>query len=370
MKCVLVWPFALALGALAPTAADAQKTAPVNVKDAELQARQLGGPTLPFQAVRIRIRLQNTGTKQLGPFSSLGGTVYGLKGPRDEKHRKNGPIVVYERFEHRQISVATASENLNAQYPLFLDPKQRTSLAISFGQWVDADYKHVFAFSVPGSYSLKCGWLLDTDKEKHIDELVEVKVQEPEGADKLVYELLKKDAVLAAELLQCNLDRPKDGTYAKVKKLIQDVPMSSYTPYFRFTLARCYLTTKIPEISSARVAEALAADELEKTAELRYDQDAKEFYPDDFPFRPHALAILANLGDRNRANYLFYLHRDHKDSLQWINEFARLLLRRSIPPTLPGPHHLEVLIQKDFPRADFAKGLPSNDEVWRRFRID
>src|SRR5262249_16605211 len=149
-----------------------------------------------------RFTLRNISNKQLGPLfgTDVGGNlVYGIKGPEDDQYQKHGVIIVYERFDHRNTSVSTAREHFNSEIPLFLRPGQETAHSVAFGRWSDRDYKPQVAFPIPGTYTLKCGYLVDGQKNKHVYNTVEVQVQEPVGPDKQVFYRLTKDPDLVRE---------------------------------------------------------------------------------------------------------------------------------------------------------------------------
>src|SRR5262245_52502648 len=168
----LTYPaIALLLLCAAAAPGPGQVPAAVDLKDVAFTAEQLGGPTLPYQAVRIRFTLRNISNKQLGPLfgTDVGGNlVYGIKGPEDDQYQKHGVIIVYERIDHRNTSVSTAREHFNSEIPLFLRPGQETSHSVAFGRWSDRDYKPQVAFPIPGTYTLKCGYLVDGQKNKHV----------------------------------------------------------------------------------------------------------------------------------------------------------------------------------------------------------
>jgi hypothetical protein len=390
MKCFLLWFYAFFLIGLLPKVCWAQNLVPLDPKDVEFKAQQLGGPTLPYQAVQIRSTLRNTSEKKrLGPIVPIGAMV-GIKGPADTHYQ--GAFYYFERFERAGISVSGNINSLEQKMNvhLFLDPGKKCSLSVAFGKRISGPHEpggrtlYEPVFPVPGTYTLKCGYILDAKTDERAYDVVEIQVLEPKGADQKVYELLQKDKALALEMLgQPLIAAPAADIYPKLNKLVEDYPNSSYIPYARLALARCYLTGKanlsgyavpfpeklpslddenIWQLRSGRVPIAMAADELEKAHTPPFDPKSKrQFNPSDFPFRPQALAIQARLGDRDSQNCAFYLHRDHRDSMQWIDQFAGMLLYRSNRETALA---LERLIQTDFPNHKDA----TSEEIWRWFR--
>jgi hypothetical protein len=210
---------------------------------------------------------------------------------------------------------------------------------------------------------------VDRKRNKFIEKVLKINVRVPEGQDKAVYELLKKDRQLASALMR-PVDAPAKETVPKLKEIIEKFPQSSYIPYARFALARAYLHGIGLETASSRMRRALAGDELAAVIKDYYDARAKQVLPDNFPYRPNALVLLSKIDANETFSARSRLHRQHPDSLGWIEGFDSLLLSSG---DHQGRYEAELIVGK-FPPDD-AIPSPGNtkmtefiDSKWRDFR--
>jgi hypothetical protein len=307
-----------------------------------------------------------------------------VKAPnRDNYKDVSGGVLLYGKG---RPNFPSSKGGLNSRLALFLDRDERTSVSFAFAAlWRDDQGQRlpwdrgVPIFDQPGTYLVKCKYLVSVKRlkgpepagveEKYIEQVLEVKVAAPEGPDKAVYDLLKKDQQLASALMR-PVDAPAKEAVPKLKEIIEKFPKSSYAPYARFALARAYLNGLGLDTPSSRVRRALTGDELEAVTKHHYDAEAKRIIPNTFPYRPNALVLLSQLDATEAWFARSYLHKEHPDSLEWIEEFASLL---SSSGTHRGRYEAEQLVGRFPPEdpilsPDDAKTRAFIDDKWRSFR--
>lgn len=342
--------------------------AAIAAPDIQLELEQLGAPTCPYQAVRIRVGIRNVSSKRIGPpllpiDDSLGYCL--MKGPNQSSYRA---IRAYIMIPGSRRFAITPRGHMNGSAQLFLEPKERTSASFAIAaEWSDKagnpfpEGSCEPLFPEPGLYSLKFRYLLDAKTYTYKEAAIAINVAVPRGDEKVVFDLLKTDAKLATTLMQ-SVDTPDKTVVPKLKNIVERYPETSYAAYARFALARGYL--KGIEVSpfSERVAFAFAADQLEKVIQDRYNAGQKKVVPSDFAYLPDTLMLMKLVEPQAKKNILLRLHREFSDDLGWLEEFASLLTAAD-----QRREDREFLLKRQYP-PDPQEAAAMKAEEWVKFR--
>ncbi len=365
----LLMPIMLAF-CLGKVTAASRDSDPTDPSEFEFQFEQLGGTIRPYQAVRLRFTLRNIGRKRIGPVQLDYGGALSIKAPnQDAYYRPSGHMLVFDRDRSPGgTSAITPRETMNSRASLLLDQDERISASLAFAAcWRDVDGRRLPAgggqaiFEEPGEYLIKCRFRADPKHGEYIERVLKVHVLPPEGQDKAVCELLDKDAVLASALMR-PVDAPDKEVFPKIKDIVERYPESSYADYARFALARGYLRGIGISPHSQRVAWALAADQLEKVIQDRYDPKVRKFLPKDFAYMPNALILMRLVDLHAKEASLLRLHQEYTDALEWIEEFASLLTRAD-----HMREQAEFVLKRKFP-AGTEETSAFMADAWREFR--
>jgi len=266
---------------------------------------------LPFQAIRLRVRLSNTGEKDVGPLypvdSNLGVL---LKGPGQEEFR---PIAdTHQSSVNPGFSGTTARGQMNDSMRLILHPGFETSVSFSFAaDWGRGRDAVKPIIGVPGSYVVKCYY--SGVKRPYLEQVGQIKVLEPSGADKTVFEMLSLNKSLAAALMSPRLV-PEKELVEELSRIVERHSESSYAAYAKFALARALLFGKYDHPSLAGEARDGKALSLLQEASL-----------DRFPYHTHVLVALRDHLRKHdaTAKTIDLLNREHPDAMEWLEEAAK-----------------------------------------------
>jgi hypothetical protein len=304
-------PFALAILTALPT------------PDLKLTVEVVGGNPLPFQAVRLRVTVENVGehpTPRLRPLEATA-CVVGIRRagktefaplvvPRVVKLEENGDIICLRLGIGDSTFSLRPGERLPVAFPIGThlgDPEKLKPRAIPSAEPL---------FPEPGTYALRCqytyGYEADDRDVKNVSVYGEVTVEvgKPAGKDKKWADALARDAALVRVLLQpakvCTVEQAES-----VRRLLEDAPDSTYADYGRLALARHYLRRKsTPEIARVEVPKGIEI--LEKLAERKEAAG--------FPFLPHVRLNLARADNKLQDYVTFLMNRDYRDSVEWIED--------------------------------------------------
>jgi hypothetical protein len=286
----------------------------------------VGPMPLPYQAIRLRLTLQNVGKKRLGPIGSVDPVAGAeVKGPGEWSYRGVWNSVLL--FDSEHPNVVTKTQHLNHRAPLFLEPGEQSSasFAIAAG-WIGRAGKLDLdkpLFPKPGRYSLKGFYGIDGKRELRIEATREVEIKEPQGDDKKILEMLEKDEELAAALL-CPVNGPPAAVRPKLIQIIKDYSKSSYAPYAHFALARLEFGgigfQPAPFALPKRVA-----DELEPILFRR------------FPYQPNVIVMMLAVEPGNVEVLAKMMNKEYPDALEWLEYVAPSFHQpdRGLPLTPP-----------------------------------
>jgi hypothetical protein len=297
---------AIALFLLIPTSlnwGDFRKTNSLSSPAADqLQyyATTTGDSLLPYQALPIRLVVQNAGNKRLGaremPLLDLGGE-FKIKTPGHSWHRfvSEMPILHTQMRKNQKISCSRGSPSILIWESFFLDPGEQTSvrfpITVGLGEQLeDASLVTGPVFTTPGIYAIQFDFAFDLQRHADLYRTVQIRVVEPQRADDIaVWRQLAAQPALAEAMLSPIHPGPA-ALVPKLRELVDRHPRSSYAPYARFALARSVFPSRFWQKTpwkdlvlterSERLQAALAIRELEQCRSL------------DFPYRAYVLVEL------------------------------------------------------------------------------
>src|SRR5436190_13480869 len=178
--------------------------AAAEVNELELRFELIRTPAAPYQAVQYRATLNNKGSRTLGPIWPLESRI-ALKNETSEEYRelRNYGFL----YDSGRLESPTNLLKKYTRVPILL--KQGEAISQSFAVAAEWNYEKVGdsfkprgtpLFPNPGTYRLCYVYRQGLDKVTKT--YATVKVPEPSGADKGVYDLVRKDQDLAAALMR------------------------------------------------------------------------------------------------------------------------------------------------------------------------
>ena len=288
-------PLALAILAALPTP---------NLK---FTAEVVGDNPLPFQAVRLRITLENVGQEPLTLAAPEQGVhVMGRKreGDKEFEHR-----IVPRLFLHTKLKPLVCIRVRNIHDPVVLQPGEAHSF--TFPVAVEMPFRDPL-LPEQGTYRLLLGYVAEPiiQPEKGTYAEVAVVVGKPGAKDKLWVEALTRDWTLPRALLDPTATCTEEEAKA-IADLLDKAPDSSYADYARFALVRHLRelpanALSLPE-SDPRVRWGTSFDIAVQLSERKGAER--------FPFMPH-LRLRLPASERERVEVL--MNRDFRDSVEWI----------------------------------------------------
>jgi len=204
--------------------------APVDLTAPSYTVVPVGDMPLPYQAVRLRQRFQNTGT---GVLNALCVTPFlAIKGPGSGEYRNlTQSVFLVEPGQGLPAMASGRTWNPNANVQLVSGESLSRTSASAVN--VEND-RRVPLFPEPGGYFIS--WTGVNDYGRN----VLVSVRAPEGADAAIYRLLQQDALLAQAII-APMNIPDSQTAAQLEAIVRQSPNSTYADYARFALARARL---------------------------------------------------------------------------------------------------------------------------------
>ncbi|MCI0637449.1 MAG: hypothetical protein L0Y72_27765 [Gemmataceae bacterium] len=264
---------------------------------------------------------------------------------------------------------------MNQSVACYLEPGEETSLAlpIAFALGADARKERLPLFAEPGAYSLNCRYETDNRAMLFLERIAVVRVEEPRNDDQRAYEVLCKDPLLVAALLE-TVRPPTKELLSKIEGIVESFPKSSYAHQARFALARFYLKDNPIYLGShdehganvGRVELAKSADLLDKII-LNPGERKGAYYPLALIFMKYADRPFY---DVNRMSGTLIDH--YGDALEWLEMFPALINE----PRMRFPRrsdlykeYLERLAGRKYPlEADTKEFARFEQDVWRAYR--
>lgn len=283
-----------------------------------LKLEHVSAPLLPFQAVRLRATLRNDGKKRIGPLEVIYPWTH-VNGPGDAAYTE---LEMLPDKANAALMPSAVSVMIQ-KAPVHLDPGEELSVSYSLAAKLSEPKRPaVPAFAEPGVYTLK--WVCQVGGESH-EQTIEVVVREPDDKDKVLVQWLTKDRALAMCLLDF-VNAPGDSQMAKLKDIAYRFPNSTYATYARFALARGYQAGKGFSPFSRRVADAMAADQLDKVVERRSEiKDGARSPQPGFAFLPDALMLFSTVERVAKEDVARRLDREFPDALVVLEHVASSL---------------------------------------------
>jgi len=326
-----------------------------NAEDIDLKIEILNDVTYPHQALRARITLKNVSERRLGPlYPAINGLT--LKGPLESKFH----VVPAPLYGKDRPTLPSNAGFMWDKVPLFLEPNEYISVSRPVAVWRRDGGT---AFPKPGTHFLKCTYRVADKEAKYLEKVIQFKISEPKGEDGEFYRLLQKHAGVAWAMSH-PIQPPDKEDLPLIKELIRKYPQSSYAPYAHFALARAWISGVEKPSASRRICQAMIADELDKIIKHRLDPVRKVVVAESFPYRPRALILQSYADIAGRRTTLRYLHTQHEDALEWIGEFATMVLGHG-----HGLGAAEDLTGRRI-ISDLGREEPgAREEIWRIFRV-
>ncbi len=318
---------------------------------------------MPFQAVRVRITLQNISKERIGPLRPLEDVVRAptVKGPEDGYHREYWAGFPPEGVQRSNVYPMITWTTMPAamRTPHYLDVGERVSITTTFPMSRAVRNKgseFQFLAPEPGRYSLKYHYPVGGDwdgRDRVIEQTIEIQVRPPRGDDKIVFELLQKDLRVVSALLSSGT--PVWDVAPTLKEIIEKYPHSSYADYARLAFAKL-------------LHHAPAADLVRPISFYRLDEKHKKLVTGQFAYQPQALILLKKADPKLREEALRHLDRHFTDSREWIEERARILAS-SDPKDRPELELLGVKFNDPFTTEKPSDIIDTSAvERWESFR--
>ena len=256
-----------------------------------LRIEQLGADPLPYQAVRVRIILRY---ESEGILANL--PMHGLRffiGPVNKESQPVRGVIPSPNRESSVISTENVWSIVDSDLHYNLSKAEQVTWSYVFS-WHELGVLNPKSraplFPEPGSYELRVEYRLP-DQANYPGYLrkagLKIRVPEPVGDDKIVYQLLKENQELAHELA-LPIHDPLDSVYDQIREIVQKYPESSYANYARFALARRhlhgtgynlwdYLWSSGQSVKREQVKKLIEPYALKVNAETDIDSLAREF---------------------------------------------------------------------------------------------
>ena len=272
---------AVALSSATLQAAKPHKWAVVN--------EQVGPIPLPFQAAIVRRSHRNLGKHEIEAEYPYCGVIPLFRRPGDADFRELGAL---DGRIHGLVSG-------NKEVPLSLRPGFQASIVVRVGLRYHRRWEPVF--TEPGTYTLQF----------YSGEQLEILVDKPRGADKVICNLLRTNPSLA-EAVHSYHEIPEEDLVTPLRRIVNLNPKSSYADYARYALARWYTwreynwsAPKIPVEDRQRVAALLSSID------------------ERFAYAPHALIlrfhVLQSMHSPEADEVLATLEQVHFDSSEYLD---------------------------------------------------
>lgn len=287
----------------------------------KLVVAAVGHKPAPFQAVRLRAEIVNSGPKPITGLLPIENTIRIVASKKiGDDARPGGLIDLLTEVRMRGPNCVGVSHRSTA---VTLAPGERRAVTFPVAvRRTDSAVEPLFP--TPGKYVLRCQYVYGTrtppdappegaaGEELSLFTEVIVEVEKAGKRDEAWTAALARDPRLAATLLQ-PAERCTAARADMLRELIKNASESSYVNYGRLAVARSYLIgDAVPPRNSPRVNRALAADVLEEAiSRLEYM---------GFPFIPHVYLNLAEAAPEHKANSHRVLIQEHRTALEWIDE--------------------------------------------------
>lgn len=206
---------------------------------------RVSAPPYPYQAVRLRWRVENQGRFSLEPrvwsdrwFEDLKALV-GSSAGAGSQYR----LVVFRDGAGRGQSEARPWElNNGAGLPLAPGESLATTAALAARWTNNAGLLQIASpvFPRPGMYHADARYLLDPPSQTHLTLSAQIDVRQPRGREALACETVERDVPLRDALLS-PIGQPPLDVVPKLRDFLAEYGDTSYANYARFALARHHL---------------------------------------------------------------------------------------------------------------------------------
>jgi hypothetical protein len=225
----------------------------------ELLVEQIGPALLPYQSVRLRLTLKNSGRHEVAQLRLLEPAILltQVKAPKDREFRPPSDI---EHLRHgytirprriTAIGVITPFSKMVTTEHLTLRPGEVATISGAFGPWRLDDG----IFEQPGDYALQLVYLSAAFRLKA--KPFSVRVGKPVGDDAEALKLLTGNREHLGAILLA-LRTPDIGLGGPIipmlEKLIQRYPKSSYADYARLALTRAGAFKQLKDVETKQFA--------------------------------------------------------------------------------------------------------------------
>jgi hypothetical protein len=285
-------------------------------KTLQLTVEQGSPPPLPYQGIRVRLRLTNIGNQQISDLPLLEAACW-ITGMKSEDDSATRPIGKYGVFvlRPRLTTEVIPFDHSAALHRLELKPKQHETVSHAIlGEWGSRD---IWLFPKPGQYTVTMKYRPTRMLQEALEaNPLTVVVRQPEGDDARIFLMLTKSPELAHDLTIAVAYRtgPSKETVPLLKKIELDYPKSSYADYARLALALHYRyqndlqgTGRIPKVDRDAALACLEAIQSK-----------------DFPYLPDALLLVKELAsDPEQAKRAYMrITRTFRDSIELLEAEA------------------------------------------------
>lgn len=218
---------------------------------------------------------------------------------------------------------------------LVLKPGDSETVTFFADQDVGRSDNGRFFFPAPGEYRIDLEYrgAVSLGRNLEVKKFL-IRVDEPQGVDAQVYELLKKHPTLVQHMLSCHTSPyqlPDENTLSLLERIANRYPHSSYADYARFALARAYVKGPNPNAEATRDEKRAALEQIKRI-------DLKTF-----PYAPSVLIFELGLASEARQDEINkILATEYRDAFEWLNQQADMIsqeewhkIRHNPPVTRP-----------------------------------
>jgi hypothetical protein len=299
----------------------------------ELRVELLTQKPLPFQPVRLRLALANTGKKALSGLCALELFPYMDTVTSDGR----GGAEPYSAFAPLStVSLPSFPGSAASYYRLTLQPGEVETISSHVLPGLITSEHGDVILTRPGKYELLL-YYYEAVREQRVDaKPLVIQVGQPSEDEAQVYKLLVEDRTLAAVMasnrvpdrdhFQDGSTRFNAGTVEKLKSIVDKYPRCSYAPFARYALGRHYAL-------EARLREAAAKGPTQESQASYREANAVLEAIDctSFVYGSNVLMLRLELAadDAARGKLIADLGRIFGDDRDWLqsreSELASLL---------------------------------------------
>ncbi len=308
----------------------------------DLTVEQVGDSPFPYQGIRVRITLRNSGQKDIADLKLPEHYCFliEMKGPTDSSSQPIGKSkggVDWLNLRPRFVTEATAFAQLAAKHRLALKPGEKLTISGVFQG--SPTRPSIALFSTPGNHSLLWGYSYQPDVRGFSAKAnpFAAVVQKPEKDEVTVANLFVDHLPLIRDYTLALIYRDSSGlrmeTVRALETIVNRYPKSSYADYARFALADYCLQRNVKDGSQP-------IPEADVVAAIKY---LEAINVTKFAYGADTLIRLRNLcrdKEPEKAKMLeIELRRHFWDAIEWIDQqavdgvpFEKIMADRKGPP--------------------------------------